>query len=119
MYLSGWGYRNESKAKISMPSMQKKYCKATDKVVKCEECKKRFHASCANRNEKESLELGSDDESWYCKAECGLCSGAVLDEHKEVQMTALSSLKLCEIRLVVPGFVPNVIFFQLPRFILF
>ena len=60
------------------------------------------------------MELGSDDESWYCKAECGLCSGAVLDEHKEVQMTALLSLKLCEIRLVVPGFVPNVIFFNFP-----
>ena len=50
----------------------KKYCKATDKVVKCQECSKCFHMSCANLSEKE---LGSEKETWYCKdckAECGL-----------------------------------------------
>ena len=26
----------------------KKYCKASDKVVECEDCEKRFHASCIN-----------------------------------------------------------------------
>ena len=30
---------------------------STDKVVKCEECRKYFHASCANLSEKELLEL--------------------------------------------------------------
>ena len=26
----------------------KKYCKAAEKAVKCEDCEKRFHASCVN-----------------------------------------------------------------------
>ena len=34
---------------------------------------------------KEVLDLGSDNGSWYCKAECGLSSGAVLNDHKAVQ----------------------------------
>ena len=38
----------------------KKYCKATDKVVKCQECSKCFHVSCANRSGKE---LGSEKET--------------------------------------------------------
>ena len=37
----------------------KKYCKASEKSVKCEECKKSFHTSCANLDEKELLELES------------------------------------------------------------
>ena len=67
-----------------MPSMQK-YCKATDKVVKYQECSKCFHVSCANLSKKE---LGSEKETWYCKdckAECGLCSGDVLNNNKAVQ----------------------------------
>ena len=63
----------------------KKYCKATDKVVKCQECSKCFHVSCANLSEKE---LGSEKEYLYCKdckAECGLCSGDVLNNHKADQ----------------------------------
>ena len=35
----------------------KKYCKASEKSVKCEECKKRFHTSCISLDEKELLEL--------------------------------------------------------------
>ena len=102
----------------------KKYCKATDKVVKCQECSKCFHVSCANLSEKE---LGSEKETWYykdCKAEFGLCSDDVLNNHKAVQcdkinvkcgftMTALStlisSMKPCKIQ-AVPGFVQNVNF---------
>ena len=66
----------------------KKYCKASEKSVKCEECEKRFHTSCISLDEKELLELESGNGSWYCtncKADCGLCSGAVLYGHKAVQ----------------------------------
>ena len=35
----------------------KKYCKASEKSVKCEECEKRFHTSCISLDEKELLEL--------------------------------------------------------------
>ena len=65
------------------PAFAKKYCKASDKVVECEDCEKRFHASCAKL-----LKLESGNGSWYCtncKANCGLCSGAVLKDHKAVQ----------------------------------
>ena len=43
---------------------------------------------CANLSEKELLELGSDNKSWYCKeskVECGICSGAVLNDQKAVK----------------------------------
>ena len=66
----------------------KKYCKASEKSVKCEETEKRFHTSCISLDEKELLELESGNGSWYCtncKADCGLCSGAVLYGHKAVQ----------------------------------
>ena len=63
----------------------KKYCKVTDKIVKCQECSKCFRESCTNLSEKELLELGSENETWYCKAECGLCSGDVLNNHEAVQ----------------------------------
>ena len=51
----------------------KKYCKASEKSVKCEECEKRFHTSCISLDEKELLELESGNGSWYCtncKADC-------------------------------------------------
>ena len=63
-----------------MSSLQK-YCKASETSVKCEECEKPFQTSCINIDEKELLELESGNGSWYCtncKADCGLCSGAVL-----------------------------------------
>ena len=66
----------------------KKYCKASDKGVECEDCQKRFHASCAKLGDNELLKLESGNGSWYCtncKADCGLCSGAVLKDHKAVQ----------------------------------
>ena len=37
----------------------KKYCKASEKSVKCEECEKRFHTSCISLDEKKLLELES------------------------------------------------------------
>ena len=66
----------------------KKYCKASDKVIECEDCEKRFQASCAKLGDNELLKLESRNGSWYCKnckADCGLCSGAVLKDHKAVQ----------------------------------
>ena len=50
--------------------------------------KKRFHASCSNLGDDELLRIESGDGAWYCtncKADCGLCSGAVLKGHKAVQ----------------------------------
>ena len=58
-----------------------KYCKATDKFVTCNDCEKRFHTTCANPSEKELSSLKNENKPWYCsdcKADCGLCSGAVL-----------------------------------------
>ena len=66
----------------------KKYCKAAEKAVKCEDCEKRFHASCVNLGPVELQKIESGNDSWYCsncKAECSLCSGAVLNSHKAVQ----------------------------------
>ena len=66
----------------------KKYYKASDRLFECEECEKRFHASCTNIGDNELLRIKSGDGAWYCtncKADCGLCSGAVLKGHKAVQ----------------------------------
>ena len=66
----------------------KKYCKASDRRIECEECEKRFHASCSNLGDNELLRIESGDGAWYCincKADCGLCSGTVLKGHKAVR----------------------------------
>ena len=66
----------------------KKYCKASDRLLECEECEKRFHASCSNLSDNELLRIESGDGAWYCtncKADCGLCSDAVLKGHKAVR----------------------------------
>ena len=66
----------------------KKYCKASDRLLECEECEKSFHASCSNLSDNELLRIESGDGAWYCtncKADCGLCSGAVLKGHKAVR----------------------------------
>ena len=31
----------------------KKYCKASDRLLECGECEKRFHASCSNLSDNE------------------------------------------------------------------
>ena len=49
--------------------------------------KKRFHASCSNLGDNLFLRIASGDAAWYCtncKADYGLCSGAVLKGHKAV-----------------------------------
>ena len=51
----------------------KKYCKASDRLLECEECEKRFHASCSNLGDDELLRIESGDGAWYCtncKADC-------------------------------------------------
>ena len=66
----------------------KKYCKASDRLLECEECEKRFHASCSNLGDNELVRIESGDGAWYCtncKADCGLCRGAVLKGHKAVR----------------------------------
>ena len=86
--MPGWGFQIEPRSQVSMPPLQKKFCKASDKVVECEDCEKRFHASCAKLGDNELLKLEPGNGSWYCtncKADCGLCSSAVLKDHKGVQ----------------------------------
>ena len=96
----------------SLCRLCKKYCKASEKSVKCEECKKRFHTSCISLDKKELLESGNGP--WYCtncKADCGLCSGAVL--HKAVQCDKCEMWihnKCSLITESAPGFVQNWIF---------
>ena len=43
----------------------KKYC--NDRLIECEECEKRFHASCSNLGDDKLLKIESGDEAWYCK----------------------------------------------------
>ena len=43
---------------------------------------------CSNLSDNELLRIESGDGAWYCtncKADCGLCSGAVLKGHKAVR----------------------------------
>ena len=50
--------------------------------------RKRSHASCSKLGDDELLRIESGDGAWYCtncKADCSLCSGAVLKGHKAVQ----------------------------------
>ena len=44
----------------------KKYCKASDSLLECEECEKIFHASCSNLGDNELLGIESSDGAWYC-----------------------------------------------------
>ena len=45
-------------------------------------------ASCSNLGDNELVRIESGDGAWYCtncKADCGLCSGAVLKGRKAVR----------------------------------
>ena len=69
-------------------SLCKKYCKVSDKVIECTDCEKRFHAKCSNLGDDDLLKIETGNNDWYCtncKADCGLCSDAVLSVHKAVQ----------------------------------
>ena len=86
-YHSGWGYRIEPRSQVSISPLQK-YCKASAKVVECVNCEKRLHAYCAKLGDDELSKLESEMDLGIvsnCKADCGLCSGAVLNSHKAVQ----------------------------------
>ena len=66
----------------------KKYCKASDILLECEGCEKRFHTSCSKLGDDELLRTKSGDGAWYCpncKADGGLCSGTVIKGRKAVQ----------------------------------
>ena len=77
----------------------KKYCKASDRLLEYEECEKRFHASCSNLGDDELLRIESGDGAWYCtncKADCSLCSGAVLKVlHIKVRLTVEGDFRFC------------------------
>ena len=45
----------------------KKYCKASDRHLECEECEKRFHASCSNLSDNELLRIESGDGACPCE----------------------------------------------------
>ena len=88
LFLSSWlGISKWTKPRFQC-GLCKKYCKASDRLLECEECEKRFHASCLNLSDNELLRIESGYGAWYCtncKADCGLCSGAVLKGHKAVR----------------------------------
>ena len=81
LLILAWDVEMNPGARFQCRLCKKKYCKASDKVVECMDCEKRFQASCAKLGDNELLKLESGNGSWYCtncKADCGLCSGAVL-----------------------------------------
>ena len=66
----------------------KKICKVSDKVIDCVDCEKRYHAKCSDLSVDELIMIENGSNDWYCtncKADCGLCSRAVLNGHKAVQ----------------------------------
>ena len=71
-----------------MWALQKKNCKVSDKVIECVDCEKRYHAKCFDLSVDELIMIENGSNDWYCtncKADCGLCSHAVLNGHKAVQ----------------------------------
>ena len=65
----------------------KKICKVSDKVIDCVDCEKRYHAKCSDLSVDELIMIENGSNDWYCtncKADCGLCSRAVLNGHKAV-----------------------------------
>ena len=43
----------------------KRYCKASDRRLECEECETCFHASSSNLDDNELLRIESGDGAWY------------------------------------------------------
>ena len=87
LFLSSWGYRMNPGPRFQC-GLCKKFCKASDRLLECEECEKRFHASCSNLGDNELLGIESGDGAWYCtncKADSSLCSDTVLKCHKAVR----------------------------------
>ena len=78
----------------------KKYCKAAEKAVKCEDCEKRFYASCVNLGPLELQKIESGNDSWYCsncKTECSLCSGPIrLSSVTNVKCGCTVTVLLCQ-----------------------
>ena len=65
-----------------------KMCKVSDNITECVDCEKRFHAKCSKLGIDELIKIENGSSDWYCtncKADCDLCSCAVLNGHKAVQ----------------------------------
>ena len=65
-----------------------KYCKATDNLSHAMTAKSAFMRHVQIPAKKNFPSLKNENEPWYCsdcKADCGHCSGAVLNSHKTVQ----------------------------------
>ena len=88
-------------------------------MIECTDCEKRFHAKCSNLEADDLLKTEIGNSDWYCtncKADCGMCSGAVLSVHKAIQcdgarcgFTMNAFITEAEFEnLVVHGFVQNV-----------
>ena len=66
----------------------KKMYKVSDNITECVDCEKRFHAKCSKLGIDELIKIENGSSDWYCtncKADCDLCSCAVLNGHKAVQ----------------------------------
>ena len=73
---------------LGLNVVSEKKCKASDKVVECIDCEKRLHAKCSDLSVDELIMTENGSSDWYCtkcKADCGLCSRAILNGHKTVQ----------------------------------
>ena len=60
----------------------------SDAVIECVDCEKRYSAKCSDLSVDEFIMIENGSNDWYytnCKADCGLCSRAVLNGHKAVQ----------------------------------
>ena len=86
----------------------KKYCKASDRLLECEECGKRFHALQAQTlvTTNSFKRIVSCDGAWYCtncKADCGL-SGEVLNKLKSrgFRATSLSTYDFSTLYTTLP-----------------
>ena len=59
-------------------------CKVSVKIIECVDCEKRFHAKCSYLGIDELITIENGIRDWYCancKADCDVCSRAVLNDH--------------------------------------
>ena len=67
LFLSAWlGISKLTQVPGFNVAYAKKYCKASDTLLECEEWEKRFQASRSNFGDNELLRIESGDGAWYC-----------------------------------------------------